>query len=80
MDESKWEQASKRYGFNAIVFNYRERSVRGEQFVIRRVLDPLWAPIYLDKDVIILARRAGPNQSIVARYEIPKERVLVRSN
>ena len=80
MDESKWEQVSRRYGFNAIVFNHRERSVRAEQFVIRRVLDPLWAPIYLDKDVIILAKRAGPNQSIVARYEIPKERVLVRSN
>ncbi len=79
-DESKWEQVSSLYGFNVIVFNYRERADLGEQFIIRRVLDPLWAPIYFDKDIIILARRAGPNQSIIARHELPKERVLDRSN
>ena len=79
-DEGKWAAISGQYGFNVIVFNYRERSVRGEQFIIRRVLDPLWAPIYFDKDIIILARRAGPNQSIIDRYELPKERVLERSS
>jgi hypothetical protein len=79
-DEAKWAAISQQYGFNVIVFNYRERSVRGEQFIIRRVLDPLWAPIYFDKDILILARRGGPNQSIIARYELPKERVLERSN
>ena len=77
-DEAKWQDTSRHYGFNVIVFNYRERSARGEQFIIRRVLDPLWAPIYLDKDIIILARRDGPNQPVIARYELPKERVLER--
>jgi len=77
-DEAKWQDTSRHYGFNVIVFNYRERSARGEQFIIRRVLDPLWAPIYLDKDIIILARKDGPNQPVIARYELPKERVLER--
>ena len=75
-DEAKWQDTSRHYGFNVIVFNYRERSVRGEQFIIRRVLDPMWAPVYFDKDIIILAKRDGPNQPVIARYELPKERVL----
>ena len=79
-DEAKWAAISSQYGFNVIVFNYRERSVQGEQFVIRRVLDPMWAPVYLDKDVIILAKRDGPNQPVIAKYELPKEKVLVQSN
>lgn len=79
-DEAKWQDTSHQYGFNVIVFNYRERSVRGQQFIIRRVLDPMWAPVYFDKNIIILAKRDGPNQPVIARYELPKERVLVRSN
>jgi hypothetical protein len=79
-DEAKWAAISRDYRFNVIVFNYRERTVRGEQFIIRRVLDPMWAPVYLDKDIIILAKRDGPNQPVIAKYELPKERVLMQSN
>jgi hypothetical protein len=79
-DEAKWTAISRHYGFNAIVFNYRERSVRGEQFIIRRVLDPMWAPVFFDKNIIILAKRDGPNQPVIAKYELPKESVLVQSN
>jgi hypothetical protein len=79
-DETKWANISRHYGFNVIVFNYRERSLRGEQFIIQRVLDPMWAPIFFDKDIIVLAKRDGPNQPVIAKYELPKERVLVQSN
>ena len=79
-DEAKWADTSHDYGFNVIVFNYRERSALGEQFIVRRVLDPMWAPVYLDKNIIILAKRDGPNQPVIAKYELPKERVLMQSN
>jgi hypothetical protein len=79
-DEAKWADTSHDYGFNVIVFNYRERSARSEQFIVRRVLDPMWAPVYLDKNIIILAKRDGPNQPVIAKYELPKERVLMQSN
>jgi len=79
LDDAKWNSLSNKYGFNVIFFNHHDHSVWGEQFIVRRVLDPMWAPVYLDKDIIILARRDGPNQSMVARYEIPKENILERS-
>lgn len=79
LNEEKWKNVNSVYGFNTIFFNHRDRSVWGEQFIVRRVLDPAWAPVFLDKHVIILLRRYGPNQSVIARYEIPKEKVLVKS-
>jgi hypothetical protein len=56
-DEAKWAAISRDYRFNVIAFNYRERSVRGEQFIVRRVLDPMWAPIFLDKNILFWRER-----------------------
>jgi hypothetical protein len=80
LDEAKWNSLRNKSGFNVIFFNHHDHSVWGEQFIVRRVLDPLWAPVYLDKDIVMLARRDGPNQSVIARYEIPKENILERSH
>jgi hypothetical protein len=79
-DEETWKKISDLYGFNVIFFNHRERSVRGQQFIVRRVLDPAWAPVFFDRNIVILVKRHGPNQSTIAKYELPKESVLARSN
>jgi hypothetical protein len=79
-DERKWEYLSDKYGFNVIFFNHQDRSVGAEDFIIRRVFDPMWAPVYFDKDIIILAKRDGPNRAVVLRNELPKESVLAGSN
>ncbi|HEU4341290.1 MAG TPA: hypothetical protein VFU31_06945 [Candidatus Binatia bacterium] len=80
IDEEKWQELSHTYGFNMICFNHRDRSVWAERFIVRRVLDPAWAPVFMDKDIIVLLKRYGPNQSVIETYELPKERVLERSN
>lgn len=78
-DEDHWAGRSAKYGFNLIVFNHRDRSAVGEQFVVRRVLDPAWAPVFFDRDIIIFARRQGPNQMIIDKHELNKERILSKS-
>jgi MFS family permease len=80
LDEEKWQSVRSLHGFNVLFFNHRDRSSWGEQFMIRRLLDPAWAPVYFDKHVLILLRRNGPNQSTVTKYELPKERILQQSN
>lgn len=75
-NETEWQSASAVYNFNVIFFHHRDLTPWGQPFVVRRVLDPLWAPVYFDKEVIILLRRYGVNQSAVKKYEIPKEKVL----
>jgi hypothetical protein len=37
LDEAKWKSLSNKYGFNVILFNHHDRSVWGEQFIIRRL-------------------------------------------
>ncbi len=79
VDEYKWENIRNAYDFNVVFFNHHDLSVWGQEFIIRRVLDPMWAPVYFDKDVLILLNRYGPNQSTIRKYELPKERVLEKS-
>ncbi|MGH7810655.1 MAG: hypothetical protein ACREP5_10305, partial [Candidatus Binatia bacterium] len=75
-DEAQWLRISSQYGFNAIVFSHRDRSSLGEQFLVRRVLDPAWAPVFFDRDIVILLKRSGPNQPTIAKHEVPKEKIL----
>ena len=80
LDEQKWQSVSEAYGFNVLFFNHRDRSSWGEQFMIRRLLDPAWAAVYFDKSVLILLRRNGPNQATIAKFELPKEKILQQPN
>jgi len=80
LNEEKWQSVSSSYGFNVLFFNHRDRSSTGEQFMIRRLLDPAWAPVYFDKSVLVLLRRKGPNRETIARFELPKEKILEQPN
>jgi hypothetical protein len=79
-DEEHWARRSTEFGFNLIVFNHRDRSAASEQFIVRRVLDPSWAPLFFDRDIIILAKRNGPNQALIERHELSKEQILSKSS
>lgn len=78
-EEDKWERISGVHGFNVIFFNHRDLSVWGQEFIVRRVLDATWAPVYFDKNILILLKRYGSNQSTIAKYELPKESLLEKS-
>lgn len=79
-NEDYWTRRNRELGFNVIVFNHRDRSSASEEFIVRRVLDPAWAPVFFDNDIIILVKRYGPNQSTVEKYELARDEVLTRSN
>jgi len=78
--EDHWIRRSPEFGFNVIVFNHRDRSVTSEQFIVRRVLDPAWAPVFFDRDIIILLKRYGSNHSTIEKHELSKEQVLSQSS
>ncbi|HSK28601.1 MAG TPA: hypothetical protein VLA17_01440, partial [Candidatus Limnocylindria bacterium] len=78
--ESYWARRSGEYGFNVIVFNHRDRSRASEEFIVRRVLDPAWAPVFFDRDIIIFVRKHGSNQSTAEKYELATDQVLTPSN
>jgi hypothetical protein len=78
--EAKWLEISNKFGFNVIVFNHHDRSTWSEDFIVRRVLDPLWAPVFFDEDIIVFVKRFGSNQLTALKFELPRDKILTRSN
>jgi hypothetical protein len=80
LNNERWRNSSQAHHFNTIFLNHRARAIAEEKFIVRRVLDPDWAPVFFDEDIVILLRRYGPNQSVIAKHELPKEAVLRKAN
>ncbi len=70
-DEKAWNRIDAKYGFNAIYFYRLDMAEWAQPFLMRRVRDPLWAPVFVDKYSIILLRRNKVNEYIISRYELP---------
>jgi hypothetical protein len=79
VDEEKWRSHLAANQFNSIVINPGGHSAAAENFVIKRMLDPDWAAVFFDKEILILARRFGTNQPVIAKYELPPEAVLQKA-
>ncbi len=71
-NEEEWRKRKEEYNFQTIFFHRKDYTPWSQAFLIRRVSDPEWAPVYVDEDTIIFLRRGGINQKIIDRYELPK--------
>jgi hypothetical protein len=78
--EANWLETSNKFGFNVIVFNHRDRSTWSEDFIVRRVVDPLWAPVFFDEDIVVFVKRFGPNRLTALKFELPRDKILTTSN
>jgi hypothetical protein len=71
-DENVWQNISRDYGFNAIYFYRRDMTPWAQPFLIRRLQDPAWAPVFVDEATIIFLKRNEQNAELIRRYELPK--------
>jgi hypothetical protein len=71
-NETVWRNVETKYGFEVIYFYYRDITPWAQPFLIRRIKDPEWAPLFADQYAVIFARRGGVNQALIDKYEIPK--------
>ncbi|MEW6610361.1 MAG: hypothetical protein AB1352_01880 [Patescibacteria group bacterium] len=72
-DDRVWQRVLAQYQFNVIVFSYHDATPWGQRFIIARVKDREWAPVYVDSQVLILLRRNDVNAPIIRQFEIPQE-------
>lgn len=70
--DSRWQEAMQKYHFNSIFFYRRDNTPWGQKFLISRVEDPNWAPVYVDEDKIIFLKRDEKNLGVIKQYELPK--------
>jgi hypothetical protein len=73
-DNSKWQQLDSALHFNVIFFNWHDYTPAGQTFLISRINDPEWAPVFVDPYALIMVRRTAQHQDVISRFEIPKDR------
>lgn len=79
-DEADWKENLNRYQFNIIFFSYHDFTPWAQKFLIQRVADPEWVPVFVDDSAIILARNNEENRHVIEQYAIPRERFIARPN
>lgn len=77
--ESVWESLQKKYKFNVIYFYRHDFTPWAQPFLLRRIKDPLWVPVYVDMYTIIFIRDSELNQSIIKRYRLPENMFITRA-
>jgi hypothetical protein len=69
-----WQRQEDKFHFNAIMFSLNDKSPWQLPFLVARINDPTWAPVFADKFVIIFLKRNLLNESVIKKFEIRKER------
>lgn len=77
-DPLVWERESARYNLNTIFFSHRDATPWGQKFLVERIGDPAWAPVFADKYSIIFLKRTTENEKVIKRFEIPKSNFMIR--
>ena len=72
--EGAWRKFDAQYRFNTIIFQRNDQTPWAQRFLVSRVRDPLWAPVFVDDYSLILVRRTPRNAAVIQRFEIPQER------
>ena len=72
-NEELWQREMLKNNFNAILFNRLDYTPWSQQFLISRVKDSSWAPVYIDNSTILFLYRNEDNRETIEQYELPKE-------
>lgn len=71
-DEKIWEIIQEKYKFNVIYFYRHDATPWAQPFLIRRINDENWIPVYVDAYTLIFVKNNEQNKKIIERYQLPK--------
>lgn len=71
-NDELWRKMDDQYGFNVIYFYRHDLTPWGQNFLVNRVEDPLWAPVFVDDFTIIFLKRNDQNRRIIDVYGLPR--------
>ncbi len=69
---SVWQSELQKENFNMIYFQRLDYTPWAQQFLLSRVSDPAWAPVFVDSRTIIFLRRNTKNAELIKKFELPK--------
>ncbi len=71
--EDNWHDIDSKVNFNVIYFMRHDMTEHAQPFLIRRISDPDWVPVFVDTWNIILVKRNKQNKDIIKKYALPQE-------
>lgn len=71
-DESLWQELENEYGFNTIFFYRHDATDWAMPFLIRRIEDDSWIPVYVDAYSLVLIKNRAENQEKIDQLQLPK--------
>jgi len=71
-NENVWKEMNEKYGFNIIFFYRKDITPWAQPFLIRRIEDSDWVPVFVDNFALILAKNNEINKEIIEKYRLPK--------
>lgn len=72
-DDAVWQKELARWNFSALFFSWRDATPWAQKFLVARIQDPLWAPVFADRYALILLKRTEKNKAVIERFELPPE-------
>lgn len=79
-DEEVWSRKSKEYGINTIFFYRHDLTPWAQTFLISRIRDEEWIPVYVDDYTLILVKNTEENSNIIKKNRLPNEIFSVTTN
>jgi hypothetical protein len=70
-DEEKWQKLDSKINFNVIYFMRHDMTEHAQPFLIRRIADPQWVPVFVDKWIILFVKNNEINKAIIDKYRLP---------
>ena len=70
-DERVWDYYSNLYDFQTIIFDRRDITPWAQPFLIRRIKDPDWVPVFVDYATLILIKNNHLNRPLITKYALP---------
>ncbi|MFA5961589.1 MAG: hypothetical protein WC848_02830 [Parcubacteria group bacterium] len=78
-DDAAWQRANEQYDFNVIYFATHDATNWGQDFLVKRIKDPQWAPVFADEYAIIFLKRNEQNEALISRFEMSQDHFRITS-
>jgi len=76
-DEVAWQQLDAKYGFETVFFYRHDFTPWAQPFLIKKIEDDVWVPVYVDDFVLILVKDNKRNRELIEKFELPPEIFVV---
>jgi len=78
-NEEIWKQQDKIYNFQTIYFYRHDATPWAQPFLIDKIKDPKWIPVYVDDYALILVKNNEENEGIIEKHRLSEETFVITS-